>query len=366
MSPIPTRPLGKNGPAVTRIGYGTMGLSIAYGKPLPDEERLNVLDRAHEIGETFWDTSDFYGDAEDLIGKWFAKTGKRSDIFLATKFGALQLEDGNFGFRGDAGYVREACEKSLKRLGVDYIDLLYPHRLDGSTPIEYIVAEMAKLKEEGKIRHLGLCEVSAATLRRAHAVHPISAVQLEYSPFTTDLEDPAVGIIPTCRELGVAIVAYSPLSRGLLSGQIKTHTDFGPDDVRRIYPRFSAENFPKNLAIVDELVAIAKEKGCTAAQLALAWLLSLGDDIFPIPGTTKIPSLEENCAAASIALTADESARIRSRVNEASCHGARWPPEHGLGLFADTPTLEDYTRGVAPPAREKILGAIYERNQKQK
>ncbi|KAK7752733.1 hypothetical protein SLS62_005285 [Diatrype stigma] len=352
MPPVAKRPLGKNGPLVPRIGYGTMGLSISYGKAAPDEERLAVLDHAHKIGATFWDTSDFYGDSEDLIGKWFAKTGKRSDIFLATKFGGIIVGDGDmstdhgrFGFRGDAAYVREACEKSLERLGVDYIDLWYPHRLDGSTPVEHIVAEMVKMKEQGKIRYIGLCEVSAETLRRAHAVHPITAVQLEYSPFSTEIEDPQTGLLQACRDLGVAVVAYSPLSRGLLSGQIRKPDDFEPGDVRRFYPRFSAENFPRNLAVVEALerIAAAKTKkggsGCSAGQLALAWLLSQGDDMFPIPGTTKIDRLEENFRAADVELSREEVAQIRSLVDNAS-FGARYPPEHALALFADTPTLE--------------------------
>ncbi|KAI1482552.1 Aldo/keto reductase [Daldinia eschscholtzii] len=366
MSPISCRQLGKDGPLVPRIGFGAMGLSLGYGKPMPDEQRLELLDHAHSIGETFWDTSDFYGDSEDLIGKWFSRTGKRSDIFLATKFGGIRLGEAGFGFRGDAEYVREACEKSLKRLGVDYIDLWYPHRLDGSTPVEHIVAEMVKMKEQGKIRYIGLCEVSAATLRRAHAVHPISAVQVEYSPFTTDIEDPQTNLLATCRELGVAVVAYSPLSRGLLSGRIKSPSDFEPDDVRRRYPRFSPENFPKNIALVEALRAVAAEKGSTttttttAAQLALAWLLSQGDDIFPIPGTTRIASLEENCAAASISLSAGEVARIRSLVETASCRGARYPPEHALALFADTPLPEDYARGLGNQGKVSITGALHE------
>lgn len=358
MSPVPTRPLGKNGPLVPRIGLGTMGLAMSYGKPLPDEKRLELLDHAHKIGETFWDTSDFYGDSEDIIAKWFAKTGKRSDIFLATKFGALVLEGGRFSFRGDAAYVSEACEKSLKRLGVDYIDLYYPHRLDGSTPVELIIAELVKLKEQGKIRHIGLSEVSATTLRRAHAIHPIAAVQIEYSPFTTEIESPSTSLLSTCRELGVAIVAYSPLSRGLLSGQIRSAADFGPDDVRAHYPRFSAENFPKNMVVVNELKRVAEAKGCTAAQLTLAWLLAQGDDIFPIPGTTRLATLEENVAAASVSLTAEETAHIRSLVDAASCHGTRYPPAHALGLFADTPTLEEYK---PDSTREAIVGAVYER-----
>ncbi|KAI1390276.1 Aldo/keto reductase [Hypoxylon trugodes] len=362
MSSIPTRPLGRNGPQVPRIGFGAMGLSIGYGKPMPDEQRLALLDHAHQIGETFWDTSDFYGDSEDLIGKWFAKSGKRSDIFLATKFGGVPLGDGGFGFRGDIEHVKEACEKSLKRLGTDYIDLWYPHRLDGSTPIEHIVAEMVKIKEQGKIRYLGLCEVSAATLRRAHAVHPISAVQVEYSPFTTDIEDAQNGLLATCRELGVVVVGYAPLSRGLLSGRIKSPSDFGPDDVRRLYPRFSPENFPKNMTLVDELKAVADGKGCTAAQLTLAWLLSQGDDIFLIPGTTRNTALEENCAAANVELSTEEVARIRSLVDAASCHGTRYSAEHGFALFADTPLPEDYARGKA--SRPVITGALYEYESK--
>ncbi|KAI1213988.1 Aldo/keto reductase [Annulohypoxylon truncatum] len=360
MSSVPTRPLGKNGPLVPRIGFGTMGLSMSYGKPMPDEQRIELLDHAHKIGETFWDTSDFYGDSEDIIGKWFAKTGKRSDIFLATKFGAVVLDGGRFSFRGDAAYVSEACDKSLKRMGIGYIDLYYPHRLDGSTPIELIIAEMVKLKDQGKIRHIGLSEVSATTLRRAHAIHPITTVQIEYSPFTTEIETPANSLLATCRELGVAIVAYSPLSRGLLTGRVRSAADFGPGDVRASYPRFSAENFPENLEVVDELRRIAegKKKGCTAAQLTLAWLLAQGDDIFPIPGTTKIATLEENFAAASVELTAEETAHIRSLVDAASCHGTRYPPSHALGLFADTPTLEEYN---PDSARTAIVGTVYEK-----
>ncbi|RYO74843.1 hypothetical protein DL764_010726 [Monosporascus ibericus] len=349
MSPTSKRPLGRNGPLVNRIGYGTMGLSIAYGEPMPDKQRLSLLDHAHKIGQTFWDTSDFYGDAEDVLGKWFAKTGKRPDIFLTTKFGGILTGDplaGGYSFRGDAEYVHEACDKSLKRMGVGYIDLWYPHRLDGSTPVEHIVAEMVKMKEQGKIRYIGLSEVSAETLRRAYAVHPISAVQMEYSPFSTDIEDSKIGLLQACRELGVAVVAYSPLSRGLLSGQIRGPEDFGPGDVRSAYPRFSPENFPKNMEIVRALESIAADKGCTVGQLALAWLLSQGDDIFPIPGTTKIDRLEENFNAANVELTPAEVARIRSLVDNAS-HGARWPPQHAFALFADTPTPEEYAAAKA-------------------
>ncbi|KAH7024798.1 aldo-keto reductase, putative [Microdochium trichocladiopsis] len=336
---IPTRPLGKNGPLVPRIGFGAMGLSVSYHDQQPDEERLAVLNHAHAIGETFWDTSDAYFDNEDLLAMWFAKTGKRKDIFLATKFGGTLTADYQVGFRGDAEYVREACEKSLKRLGTDYIDLYYPHRLDGSTPVEHIVGEMVKLKDEGKIRYLGLCEVSAATIRRAHAVHPITAVQMEYSPFTTDIEDEAIGVLQACRELGIALVAYSPLSRGLLTGQVTTTADLDANDLRRKYPRFSDENLPKNLVIVDEIKKLAAEKSSTAGQLTLAWLLSQGDDVFPIPGTTKIKNLDDNFAAANVELTDEEVARIRSLVDNAAA-GAKWPAEFGFYLFADTPLPE--------------------------
>ncbi|KAH9888257.1 Aldo/keto reductase [Xylariomycetidae sp. FL2044] len=345
MSSVPTRQLGRNGPLVPRIGFGTMGLSIAYGNPLPDEQRLALLDHAESIGATFWDTSDFYGDSEELLGKWFARSGRRSRIFLATKFGGVRKPGGGFSFRGDAAYVQGACDASLERLGVDCIDLYYPHRLDGSTPVEHIVGEMVKLKEQGKIRHLGLCEVSAATLRRASAIHPISAVQVEYSPFSTEIEDPRIDLLRTCRELGVAVVAYSPLSRGLLSGQIRSRADFEENDSRLLYPRFSEENFPKNMEIVKELGEISQALGCTAGQLTLAWLLAQGDDIFPIPGTKSIKYLEENFRAADIPLTSEQVERIRSLVDHAAV-GSRYPPELFLAPFADTPTLEEHSAGT--------------------
>ncbi|KAI0600889.1 NADP-dependent oxidoreductase domain-containing protein [Biscogniauxia sp. FL1348] len=354
MPSIPTRQLGKNGPAVPRIGYGTMGLSMSYGEPLSDKERFAILDHAYEIGETFWDTSDFYGDSEELLGKWFARTGKRSEIFLATKFGGIKVGTNGFGFRGDAEYVSEACDNSLKRLGVDYIDLWYPHRLDGSTPVEHIVAEMVKMKEQGKIRHLGLCEVSAATLRRACAVHPIAAVQVEYSPFTTDIEAGQNGLLAACRELGVAVVAYCPLSRGLLGGRVKSRDGFGPADIRSYYPRFAEENLARNLVLVRELEEVAAAKGCTPGQLALAWLLGQGDDIFPIPGTKNLKYLDENCAAASVELTQDEVARIRALVDKHTSHGARYAPGHDGGLFSNTPTLEEYKKSEVPQHAEVI------------
>ncbi|KAM7186063.1 NADP-dependent oxidoreductase domain containing protein [Rhypophila sp. PSN 637] len=348
------KPLGRNGPLVSRIGFGAMGLGYGRnGLPIPDEERFAVLDKAHELGCTFWDTSNIYGDAECLIGKWFARTGKRNDIFIATKFGGIMYPDGSFTFRGDAAYVREACEASLERLKVDSIDLFYPHRLDGSTPVEDIIAEMVKLKEEGKIKHIGLCEVSPTTLRRAHAVHPhIACVQMEYSAFSTEIEqmiEPPAGqaatkkqgesLLAACRELGVAIVAYSPLSRGMLTGTITKPEDFGTGDYRKEYPRFAPENFSKNLELVDVFKTVASKKGAnvTAGQVALAWLLAQGDDIFPIPGTTRVNFLEENWAALQVELTAEEKAQIRDMVDKASVAGDRYPAHHALGLFSDTP-----------------------------
>lgn len=336
---LPTRQLGKGGPQVTALGFGAMGLSAFYGKPESDEERFKILDRAYEMGERFWDSADIYQDSEDLIGKWFKRTGKRDDIFLATKF-ALVSKDGARTVRSDPEYVKEACEKSLKRLGIPTIDLYYCHRLDGKTPVEKTVEAMAQLKKEGKIKYLGLSEVSSASLRRAHAVHPISAVQIEYSPFTTDIESPDVALLKTCRELGVATVAYSPLGRGMLTGAYKSPADFEEGDFRSFSPRFSEENFPKNLKLVEEIKGVAKKKGCTPGQLTLAWLLAQGDDVIPIPGTKKIKYLEENLGALDIKLTSSENAEIRKAVENAEVHGQRYPEQMMGTLFADTPELK--------------------------
>lgn len=336
---LPTRQLGKGGPQVTALGFGAMGLSAFYGKPESDEERFKILDRAYEMGERFWDSADIYQDSEDLIGKWFKRTGKRDDIFLVTKF-ALVSKDGARTVRSDPEYVKEACEKSLKRLGIPTIDLYYCHRLDGKTPVEKTVEAMAQLKKEGKIKYLGLSEVSSASLRRAHAVHPISAVQIEYSPFTTDIESPDVALLKTCRELGVATVAYSPLGRGMLTGAYKSPADFEEGDFRSFSPRFSEENFPKNLKLVEEIKGVAKKKGCTPGQLTLAWLLAQGDDVIPIPGTKKIKYLEENLGALDIKLTSSENAEIRKAVENAEVHGQRYPEQMMGTLFADTPELK--------------------------
>ncbi|KAK0642815.1 Aldo-keto reductase yakc (NADP(+)) [Lasiodiplodia hormozganensis] len=342
MSPIPTKPLGANGPLVPRLGLGLMGLSIELGEPAPDEERFKFLDRALELGETFWDTANVYGDSEDLLGKWFKRTGKRDEIFLATKFGGiiegkLGSPDVKFFLRSDPEHVKEACQRSLQRLGVDCIDLFYLHRVDGKTPIEHTVQAMAELKAEGKIKHLGLSEVSATTLRRAHAVHPIAAVQMEYSPVTHEIE--TSGLLAACRELGVAVVAYSPFGKGLVTGAFRSSKDFGPGDRRAIYPRFSDENLPQNLVLADTICGIAREKGCTPGQLTLAWLWAQGDDAFPIPGTSKIKNLEENVGAVNVDITPAEVAKVRKLVDEAEIAGTRYPTALMGGLMTDTPEL---------------------------
>ncbi|UKZ82622.1 hypothetical protein TrVFT333_010415 [Trichoderma virens FT-333] len=337
---LPTKSLGRNGPLVSRIGFGAMGLSSMYGFGGSDEDRFKVLDRAHELGNTFWDTADVYGDNEELLGKWFKHSGKRDDIFLATKCGAVFDAAGNASIRSDPEYVRQACDKSLGLLGVSHIDLFYLHRLDKETPVELTIKALAELKDQGKIRHLGLCEVSAATLRRAHAVHPITAIQVEYSPFSVDIEKPQIDILNTARELGIAIVAYSPLGRGMLTGQIKSPDDFDADDFRKSLPRFSKENFPKNLALVEKIGTIAASKGVTPGQLTLAWLLEQGADIFPIPGTKKIKYLEENLGAVNVVLSKEEEAEIRKAIDETEIIGGRYSDAHSDHLFADTPALE--------------------------
>lgn len=334
MTSLPKRTLGRDGPEVTAFGLGCMGLSAFYGPPKPDAERFAFLDRAHELGLTFWDSADIYHDNEDLIGNWFARTGKRSDIFLATKFG-INRGEGRY-VRGDREFVKAACEKSLKRLQTDCIDLYYVHRVDSEVPIEETINAMLELRAEGKIKHFGLSECSADTLRRASAVAPIAAYEIEYSPFFTDIELPEIGVVAAARELGTAIVCYSPLGRGMLTGKYRSIDDFPEGDIRRIIPRYSAENFPKILGIVDDVERIAREKGCTAGQLTLAWVAAQGDDFIPIPGTTKIENLEENLGALKIQLTPDEVAAIRQAVDAAGNTGARYPAQMMSSLFASS------------------------------
>jgi len=318
-----------------------MGLSAYYGEPKPDVESFAVLDKAYELGEWFWDSADAYNDNELVIGRWFKKhPDSRANIFLATKFaGAAKNAEGNATIDSSPEYCKKACANSLERLGVDHIDLYYCHRLDGKTPIEKTVQAMAELKKEGKIHYLGLSECSSESLRRAYKVHPISAVQMEYSPFALDIEDPQIKLLETCRELGVAVVAYSPIGRGILSGTIKSRSDFPPGDFRSYLPRFSEENFDKNFKLVEKIADLAKAKGVTGSQITLAWLLSEGDDIFPIPGTTKPERVAENVASLKVKLTESERKAIRAASETAEVHGGRYPESMAASLFADTPPL---------------------------
>ena len=320
---IATRRLGRNGPEVSAIGLGCMGMSEFYGAG-DDAESLKVIHRAIDEGVTLFDTADMYGPFtnEELVGKAIA--GRRDEVFVATKFANVRGANGErLGIRGDAAYVREACEASLKRLGIDTIDLYYQHRVDPKVPIEETVAAMARLKDEGKIRFLGLSEAGAATIRRAHATHPITALQSEYSLFSRDME---AEILPTVRELGIGFVAYSPLGRGFLTGEIKSPDDFASDDFRRVSPRFSGENFGKNLEPVHEIEAMAREKGVKAAQLALAWVLAQGDDIVPIPGTKRIAYLEQNIGATKVELGAEDLARLDRILPPGAVAGDRYQP----------------------------------------
>lgn len=316
------RNLGTQGLVVSSLGLGCMGMSEFYGTT-DENESIATIHRALELGINFLDTSDVYGPFtnEQLVGK--AIRGRRDEVVLATKFGVRRGEDPTQRWiDGRPEYVSEACEASLRRLGVDYIDLYYQHRLDVNVPIEETVGAMAKLVEEGKILYLGLSEAGPQTIRRAHATHPISALQTEYSLWSRDPEDE---ILPTVHELGIGFVAYSPLGRGFLTGQIREFEDLAPDDYRRHSPRFQGDNFKKNLELVDRITELAKVKGITAGQLALAWVLSGGDSIVPIPGTKRRPYLEENVAAADLTLSQDDLARIDEVAPQGAAAGARYP-----------------------------------------
>jgi aryl-alcohol dehydrogenase-like predicted oxidoreductase len=320
-----TRSLGANGPEVSEIGLGCMGMSAFYGAT-DEGEAVRTIHRALELGCNFLDTSDMYGPHtnERLVGHAIAD--RREAVFLATKFGIKLEQDAEGrlrrGIDGRPEYVREACEGSLERLGIEHIDLYYQHRIDPNTPIEETVGAMAELVKEGKVRHLGLSEASPETIRRAHAVHPIAAVQTEFSLWTRDVE---AEVLPTLRELGIALVAYSPLGRGFLAGRFGSREEIEENDYRRYTPRFSEENFERNGALVARVRELAAERGVTPGQLALAWVLSRGEDVVPIPGTKRVSYLEENLAAADIGLSTEESERIAQAVPPAT--GDRYDPQ---------------------------------------
>jgi aryl-alcohol dehydrogenase-like predicted oxidoreductase len=324
------RTLGGQGLVVSALGLGCMGMSQSYG-PGDDQESVATIHRALDLGMTFLDTADVYGLTanERLVGRAIA--GRRDEVVLATKFGNQRLADGSRVVNGKPEYVRQACDASLERLGVDHIDLYYQHRVDRTVPVEETWGAMAELVQAGKVRYLGISEAAPETVRRAHAVHPISAGQYEWSLFTRDLEDELLG---TLRQLGIGVVAYSPLGRGFLSGRITSPDDFGDDDFRRGHPRFTGENFARNLELVERVRQLAAAKGVTPSQLAIAWVLSRGDDVVPIPGTKRRGYLQENAGALEAELTADDLAAIEESTPRGSVAGERYTPEHMANVDA--------------------------------
>ena len=317
-----TRKLGNQGLIVSELGLGCMGMSEFYGGR-DEQESIATLHRAIELGVTFLDTADMYGPFtnEQLVGR--SIQGLRDKVVLATKFGNVRTAEGGWaGVNGKPEYVHQCCDASLQRLGVDTIDLYYQHRVDPTVPIEDTIGAMAELVQQGKVRYLGMSEAAPDTIRRAHAVHPITALQTEYSLWSRDPED---AVLPTVRELGIGFVAYSPLGRGFLSGNFTRIEDFAEDDYRRFSPRFQGENFAKNLQLVDQVKQIATEKNATPSQLALAWLLAQGEDIVPIPGTKRRTYLEENVAATSVTLTLEDLSRIDTVAPKGGAAGDRYP-----------------------------------------
>ncbi|XP_027117067.1 probable aldo-keto reductase 2 [Coffea arabica] len=335
---VPRIKLGSHGFEVSAQGLGCLGMSAFYGPPKPEPDMIKVIHYAISRGITHLDTSDFYGPHtnELLLGKAL-KEGIRQKVELATKFG-IRPVDGKREICGDPAYVRAACEGSLKRLGVDSIDLYYQHRIDTSLPIEVTIGELKKLVEEGKIKYIGLSEASASTIKRAHAVHPITAVQLEWSLWTRDVEEE---IIPTCRELGIGIVAYSPLGRGFFSSGPTLIENFSEGDFRKNLPRFQSENMEHNKNMYERVNVIASKKGCTPSQLALAWVHHQGNDVCPIPGTTKIENLNQNIGALSVKLSAEDMAELES-IASAGIKGDRLPPGFDSWKTSDTPPLSTW------------------------
>ncbi|KXL49838.1 hypothetical protein M433DRAFT_62052 [Acidomyces richmondensis BFW] len=343
MAKYPQRKIGDD--MVSAQGLGCMGMSFGYTSfgGYDDKASAEVLTRAADLGINFWDTSDVYGPHtnEKLIGKWFKDTGRRKEIFLATKFGNLRDPEGKPIVRGDPEWVKQACHDSLERLGIDQIDLYYVHRIDPTVPIEETIKAMVELKNEGKIRYLGLSECSARTLERAHKIHPIAAAQMEFSPFALEIESEQTNFLKTARALGVKIVAYSPLGRGFLTNTIKSREDLDPKDTRFNHPRFSEEHFKDNLKLVKILSEIAAKKGCTPGQLSLAWVLAQGDDFIPIPGTKRVKYLEENAKAIDVKISSAEEREIRQAIESVGgSKGERYPPLMMAKCFGDTPELK--------------------------
>ncbi|HWW50778.1 MAG TPA: aldo/keto reductase [Verrucomicrobiae bacterium] len=318
------RRLGQSSLVVSALGLGCMGMSQSYGTP-DEAESIATIHHAIDRGITFLDTADMYGAGhnEELVGRAIEK--RRNEIILATKFGNVRLPDGSIGVDGRPEYVARACELSLRRLRIPAIDLYYQHRVDPQVPIEETIGAMARLVEQGKVRYLGMSEAAAKTIRRAHAIHPITALQNEYSVWTRDPEEEILGL---CRELGIGFVSYSPLGRGFLTGQIKRNDAFLPNDFRRVSPRFQGENFQKNLPLVERIEGWAREKGCTPAQLVLAWVLAQGKEIVPIPGTKRRTYLDENLRALEVELTAAELERMNEMAPRGVAAGARYPEVH--------------------------------------
>ncbi|CAL5394388.1 unnamed protein product [Camellia sinensis] len=340
MAKVGRMKLGSQGLEVSRQGLGCMGMSAFYGPPKPEEDMIKLIHHSINSGVTFLDTSDIYGPHtnETLLGKDL-KGGMRDNVELASKFGIIYA-DGKTEIRGDPGYVRAACEASLKRLDMDCIDLYYQHQIDARVPIEITMGELKKVVEEGKIKYIGLSEASPSTIRRAHAVHPITAIQLEWSLWTRDVEEE---IVPTCRELGIGIVAYSPLGRGFLSSGPKLVENFANEDFRKHLPRFQPENMQHNKNMFERVNDIAEKKGCTPGQLALAWVHHQGSDVCPIPGTTKIANLDQNIGALSVKLTPEEMSELESIASADEVKGDRYGEGLTTWKNSGTPPLSSWT-----------------------